>query len=326
MGARQARSSGGGAALPRSPVRALTPLQAAPADLRHLAAVREDATAAERRAAHGRIRGRGLAHPSARSLLFTILGEQVLPSDGQVWSSTLVAAMGALGIDERTARQAIARTAAAGWLTSQRVGRRVAWRLTAAARELLAQGADRIYRFGSGPEQWDGQWLLLRISLPEGRRLLHDKLRTQLAWASFGPLRQGLWLSPHVDRESEAIRVIENLGLGADATSFLVRRGALGDDRKLAREAWGLSTLSERYRTFLAEFESLHPATAEATFAAHTRLVHEWRLLPFIDPGLPAALLPESWVGHRARRTFVECRTGWGLVAARWFQQQSEPA
>jgi phenylacetic acid degradation operon negative regulatory protein len=202
----------------------------------------------------------------------------------------------------------------------------VAWRLTPSARDLLEHGAERIYRFGSSPVPWDGQWLLLRITVPEKRREVREKLRTQLAWASFGPLRQGLWLSPHVDREAEAVRVVENLGLRAESISFRVRLGALGEDRALAREAWDLPTLAAGYRAFLAEFEALHPATLEATFAALTRMVHEWRRFPFADPGLPAALLPGNWVGHRARRVFVRRRTTWGVVAARWFHGQDGPS
>ncbi len=300
-----------------------SPLRAGPADLRHLeAVVRQDATPPEREAAHRGIRRRGLAHPSARSLLFTVLGEHVLPSEAEVWASALVAALGALGVDQRTARQAIARTAAAGWLRSRRDGRRVAWTLTDAARDLLEHGAERIYRFGSPPTPWDGRWLLLRIAVPERRREVRHRLRTQLAWAGFGPMRPGLWLSPHVGREAEAVRLIENLGLRAQATSFVVRLGALGDDRELAREAWDLRALAESYRTFLSEFGSLHPVSPEATFAALTRMVHEWRRFPFVDPGLPAALLPDPWIGHRARAVFVRRRTTWGLVAASWFQER----
>jgi len=29
-------------------------------------------------------------------------------------------------------------------------------------------------------------------------------------------------------------------------------------------------------------------------------LTHEFRRFPFADPDLPAALLPDRWIGHRA--------------------------
>ncbi|MBV8194177.1 MAG: PaaX family transcriptional regulator [Candidatus Dormibacteraeota bacterium] len=309
----------------RSPLAAQT-LEAAPPDLRHLAAVLEESTPAERRAAQARSLRRGLTHPSARSLLFTVLGEYVLPSGGEAWSSELIAALRAMDVDERAARQAIARTGAAGWLTSRRSGRRVSWRLTDLARDLLERGAERIYHFGATQAAWNGQWLLLRINVPEERRELRQKLRTQLAWASFGPLRQSLWISPHTTREQEAVRVIENLGLARDATSLVVRVGAVGDDAALAREAWDLPALAVEYESFLDDFESAPSLTAETTFAALTRMVHEWRRFPFIDPALPAPLLPRNWIGHRARRLFVRRRATWGPTASRWFHSHSTHA
>ena len=48
---------------------------------------------------------------------------------------------------------------------------------------------------------WDGRWLLLVLRVPEQRRELRHRLTTQLAWAGFGSLGGGLWITPHVDRE-----------------------------------------------------------------------------------------------------------------------------
>ena len=39
--------------------------------------------------------------------------------------------------------------------------------------------------------------------MPEQRREVRHQLRTQLAWAGFGSLGGGLWISPHVEREAE---------------------------------------------------------------------------------------------------------------------------
>ena len=49
---------------------------------------------------------------------------------------------------------------------------------------------------------WDGRWLLLVLRVPEQRRELRHQLTTQLAWAGFGSLGNGLWITPHVDREA----------------------------------------------------------------------------------------------------------------------------
>ena len=75
--------------------------------------------------------------PSARGLLFTLLGEFVLTTDGTAWTSAVLAAFARLGIEEKATRQALMRTAAAGWLEAEKLGRRTRWRLTGSARRLL---------------------------------------------------------------------------------------------------------------------------------------------------------------------------------------------
>ena len=49
---------------------------------------------------------------------------------------------------------------------------------------------------------------------------------------------------------------------------------------------------------------SLAGPTDEAALRAQTRLVHEWRRFPFLDPRLPAQLLPDSWSGAKAADLF----------------------
>jgi len=34
------------------------------------------------------------------------------------------------------------------------------------------------------------------------------------------------------------------------------------------------------------------------------RALTDWRRLPYLDPGLPAELLPEGWIGIRAAELF----------------------
>jgi phenylacetic acid degradation operon negative regulatory protein len=142
--------------------------------------------------APGARRARG--GPEARSLLLTVLGEFVAPRGAPVWTGTLVAALGALGIREKAARQAIARSAADGWVVGDRQGRRVRWALSSATAAFLAEGARRIYSFRPVRQDWDGRWLVLVVSVPEEHRPLRHRLRSGLAWAGFGPLGQGVWV------------------------------------------------------------------------------------------------------------------------------------
>jgi phenylacetic acid degradation operon negative regulatory protein len=75
-------------------------------------------------------RRQGGGSGSARSLLLTILGEFVLPADEPPWTSALLHVAWGLGLEEKSARQALARLAAGGWITAHRAGRRVRWALT----------------------------------------------------------------------------------------------------------------------------------------------------------------------------------------------------
>src|SRR5690349_22410832 len=86
-------------------------------------------------------RRRELGATSARSLLLTVLGEFVLPRGEPVWTQVLIDVLGTLSVEPKSARQALARTAAEGLLVSDRAGRRVRWSLSAQGRTLLTDGA-----------------------------------------------------------------------------------------------------------------------------------------------------------------------------------------
>ncbi len=259
------------------------------------------------------------ARPSARSLLMTILGEFVLPAGAPVWTGTLVASLSACGVEDKTARQALARTAAAGWLMSERAGRRVRWELTDAGVRLLAEGTERIYSFGAGRPEWSGDWLLVLVTVPESRRDLRYRLRTRLTWAGFGSIGAGAWISPDVSREPEAAAVLSELGLDG-AVSFVGRAGSIGDSAEVVREAWDLATVDAAYAAFLDGPAAASPDTPEQSFAALVRLVHEWRRFPFADPALPAPLLPPDWHGRAAATSFHRCHDRWAPDARTFYK------
>ena len=77
---------------------------------------------------------------SARALLITVVGEYYREPGRQVWGSTLIAALGALGVGESATRKALSRSIRAGWLRATRNGRRIRCELTPAARGHLGPG------------------------------------------------------------------------------------------------------------------------------------------------------------------------------------------
>jgi phenylacetic acid degradation operon negative regulatory protein len=263
-------------------------------------------------------RRRELGAPSARSLLLTVLGEFVLPDGGPVWTQVLLDVLGGLGVESKSARQALARTAAEGLLESDRAGRRVRWSLTASGRRLLADGAARVHGFGPGDPGWDGRWLVLLVSVPESRRQLRHRLRTRLAWAGLGSPAPGVWLTPRPGKQDEVARVVADLGLAAATSSFVGPFGAVGAEDAVVAQAWDLTAVEAAYEDFLVGFGGTDPDPG-GVLGAQIRLVHAWRRFPFLDPQLPAALLPPDWAGTRAAALFRERHDRWrGPARERW--------
>jgi len=259
--------------------------------------------------------------PSARGLLFTVLGEFVLPGGGAAWTSAVIAAFARLGVAEKATRQALMRTAADGWLRPEKAGRRTRWHLTGAARRLLTDGAERIYSFTPAAGNWDGRWLLVAARVPDADRQARHAVRTRLNWTGFGSLGPGLWISAHPEREAEAAAVLRDAGLDGDAHLFVATRSGLAGADAMVRAAWDLAAIEREYERFLAEFGGPEPSDV---LAAQVALVHAWRRFPAIDPALPRDLLPARWSGLEAARRFADLHGRWSAGARREWQRLAD--
>jgi phenylacetic acid degradation operon negative regulatory protein len=253
--------------------------------------------------------------------LLTVAGEFMLPIDKPVWTQALLDVLADLGVEPKSGRQALARTAAEGLLRSDRSGRRVRWSLSPAGVRLLSTGAERIYGFGGSTDPWDGRWLVLLVSVPETRRQLRHRLRTRLAWAGMGMPSPGVWLSPHPDIQHEVAEVVAELDLTEVSSSFVGPFGAIGRERDMVAQAWNLADVESAYQDFIATFGAAEPAGPRETLREQIQLVHAWRRFPFLDPRLPAELLPGKWAGVRAAELFNERRGQWADLANQHWRQ-----
>lgn len=264
-------------------------------------------------------RRREIGSASARSLLLTVLGEFVHPRHSSVWTTTLLDALGALGVEEKSARQALTRTANEGLLSSTRHGRRGLWELTPPGADLLEEGTQRIYGFMRGRHPWDGRWLVLTVPIPESQRQLRHRLRTRLTWLGLGSPTSGLWVTPDVTKERAVHEVIRDLELEGQSFAWMGSASGLGDEQRLLVEAWDLEKVEDRYLHFLAEFESRRAGSPHTAFVAQVELVQEWRRFPFLDPDLPGELLDHDWPGPRAAAAFHDRHARWHRQAqAEW--------
>lgn len=255
----------------------------------------------------------------AKALLLTVLGEFVLPSGGEAWTSSLVSAADALGIGEKNARQAIARIGDQGLIESSRHGRRVCWSLTAEGRQLLESGTQRIYGFGTTFVDWHGEWLVAHCPVAEAKRSVRNQLRAQLGFLGFGELSASLLISPHVEREPELRQVLDDLGLLDESIILQSKASSDNENSDLVRRAWDLDELASSYVSFSHAQHHRSPTTVEASFRAVVELVHDWRRFPFTDPELPTELLPEDWAGAAAAKIFHSCHAEWSPDAQQWF-------
>ncbi|MBK0870404.1 PaaX family transcriptional regulator [Saccharopolyspora sp. HNM0986] len=248
---------------------------------------------------------------SARSMLITVLGELVHPNEQPVWTSSLLYMLVGMGIEQRTARQAISRASASGWIIGHRQGREVRWELTENGKQLMDEGAKRVYSLHADSGSWDGNWLILLVTIPEAQRSMRKTLYTALDWEGFGNPTPGVWVSPHIDRETQARRVIDELDLKASTLAFIGKASDIGQtEQEIVSLAWDLDEVTEKYEELLIRYSGLQPAQGDPLLFTHVKLVNEWQRFPFMDPQLPAELLP-NWIGRRAAVLFHQLRSAW---------------
>lgn len=270
----------------------------------------------------------------ARSALFTLFGDVVRPTGGEAWLAALTDAMGALGFTPQATRTALHRMTSEGWVEPRRVGRFAAYRLTARGVDRLEEAAGRIYRLRAAP--WDGCWRLLvlrgeRALEAEGARSRRNgngwasELPRALRWMGFGRLAAGVWASPH-DHGDRLAALLDRHGASGDAFAFVARSEALGaDDHRIVAEAWDPSALRAAHADFLARWTAPAPdgyADDRAAFVDRILLVHHWRSFLFLDPGLPAPLLPSDWLGDDAAARFRDRYEAASPGAWAWWQQR----
>lgn len=267
------------------------------------------------------------SHGSARSILLTLLGEYVFPGVGPVATSLLLQAFSRVAVGERSARQALNRSAASGWVEPIREGRRTSWRITAKGLALITRGSQRVKAVREPPDAWDGRWLVLYITLPESQRAQRLRLYRALSWTGFGNPTPGLWVCPHLDREADLQRILLDLGLDSHALAFVGHQTAIGlSTEEVVRRAWNLEAVAQHYQV-LSKAASSIPAKPNDTLREHILLVNTLQRLPALDPGLPPVLLPANWPGHDAIQKLEHHRAALAPLAhQQWRQLLDSPA
>jgi phenylacetic acid degradation operon negative regulatory protein len=236
---------------------------------------------------------------NARSALFDIYGDHLLSRGKQAPVAALVRLVAPLRISAPAVRTAVSRMAGQGWLEPVKLPGGAGYRLTPRAVQRLQEAAERIYRRETPP--WDGRWHVVVVERVV-ERAARERLRSALGYLGYAPLGGSTWISPRASAELDALLAAESLRAEFFHATYD------GDPRDLAARAWDIDGLAAGYQQWLGRAREIvrtpRGGGDEAVFAMRSELVHEWRKFLFVDPGLPAELLPASWPGKEAAELF----------------------
>jgi phenylacetic acid degradation operon negative regulatory protein len=239
-----------------------------------------------------------------QTLMLNLLGRYLLGRRVVVSAASVIEVSARVGVGEHAARSTLARMVNRGMLTRQRHGRAMYFGLTAQAEQILHDGEDRIWRSGAVNQDWDGYWTLLGFSLPESWQRQRHELRSQLTWAGFGPLFNGLWVAPG---RVEVTRLVVSLGLESRVKAFYAQAVPGTDIAKMVQENWDLDAVAARYQGFLSRWQDRGtPLGRRDPLAVQLLLASDWLQVIRADPRLPAEHLPADWPAAKAESLFVE--------------------
>lgn len=235
---------------------------------------------------------------SATAMLRTVVGSTLRPLGGWMSAAGAVELMAALGIPAATARSSLARLCARGVLVREPRDGVAGYALDPAALPMLKRGDARIFGERAAP----ASWCLVSFSFPEHQRAQRHRLRRTLAMLGCGTVADGLWIGPDA-LEAELAEVAREFG----ADLFTGAHPTIAHELPSALARWyDLPALRTLHESFLARFGTGPlPADDRDAFALWIRLLDEWRVIPYRDPGLPAAALPADWPGAASAALFA---------------------
>jgi phenylacetic acid degradation operon negative regulatory protein len=264
-------------------------------------------------------------------LLISLLGDYWSGRCEPLPSVALVALAEEFGISSSSARAALSRLTHRELLRLTKSGRNTFYSATPLAERMLAEGRHRVLAFGRGfPAPWDGTWLVVIFSVPEEQREARYQLLAKLRWLGFGPLDDGVWVSPRhgVDDVAAAFREcgIEQVTL---LRALPVELGGVTLRHPLS--AWNLDEMAQAYEQFTGTFDPLlqrvlkGQVSVSEALAERSSLTGSWRTLAGLYPDLPDELLPAHWPRGRAHEIFTETYDTLGPLARTRFCQVITP-
>ena len=246
-----------------------------------------------------------------RSLIVSLYGAYGRLPDGAPFPvAELIRLLAVLGVDAPSVRSSVSRLKRRGLLLPRRTAEGAAgYALSEDARMLLDDGDRRIYA-RTEPALEDG-WVLAVFSVPEAERHKRHLLRSRLARLGFGTAAPGVWIAPARLHE-ETRHTLERLELSSYVDLFRGDHLGFAPTAEAVSRWWDLPSIAKLHEEFLDVHEPVlrtwsagRRPTPEEAYRAYLPALDSWRRLPYADPVLPLALLPENWPGTRSAEVFL---------------------
>ncbi|MER6556421.1 PaaX family transcriptional regulator C-terminal domain-containing protein [Streptomyces sp. NPDC001027] len=246
--------------------------------------------------------------PAPRSLIVTLYGAYGRFVPGPVPVAELIRLLAAVGVDAPSVRSSVSRLKRRGLLLPARTAQGAAgYQLSVEARLLLEDGDRRVY--GPTPGADEG-WVLAVFSVPESERQKRHVLRSRLAGLGFGTAAPGVWIAPARLHE-ETRHTLQRLHLDSYVDLFRGEHLGFAPTVEAVARWWDLAAIAKEHETFLDRHERVlrdwrrRPDTPpEEAYRDYLLALDSWRHLPYVDPGLPARLLPQDWPGTHSAAVF----------------------
>ncbi|TAP25968.1 PaaX family transcriptional regulator C-terminal domain-containing protein [Arthrobacter sp. S41] len=239
---------------------------------------------------------------SATSIVRTITGLYLRENSDLVSRNVLLELALAAGISAPSAQTAISRLIDKQVLESSAASM---LRVPDSAQAMFERGIRRIFT----PRQMSetDQWCLVSYSLPETMRSLRHQIRKHFQQLGGGLVSAGLWIFPEYLRE-EVTAVLIALDARQQATLFTTSQPHFPiSAHHSAQQWWDLARLGSLHEDFLDSTTDLDPKAQDpaTAYRGYVVMVDAWRKLPYLDPGLPAYMLPAQWPGLASRDRFL---------------------
>lgn len=243
-----------------------------------------------------------------RNRILDVYAAFVREIGGWLAISDLITLLDPLEVDGQAVRSAASRMKRSELLLPETVDGQAGYSLSDAALAILQDGDKRIFR---RVDETAESWIVALFSVPEARRSTRYQIRSRLERLGFGQGPAASWFAPAAVLP-ETTRVLQRSGLSEYVTLWQATHLGFAPLVEVVAGAWDLPAIMDAHADYIAVADAIHARWAgEAAQDDATAWVDyldnlaAWRPLPYLDPGLPASVVPAGWQATAARERFT---------------------